>query len=78
MAKERKSYSTGAFWFVVPAMIVLLVVGIIPLLFALWTSFQQFILTKAHFKGTILDVREATSEELDHGHVHGPGGHHHH
>jgi FKBP-type peptidyl-prolyl cis-trans isomerase SlyD len=31
-----------------------------------------------YFKGTILDVREATAEELDHGHVHGPGGHHHH
>jgi FKBP-type peptidyl-prolyl cis-trans isomerase SlyD len=25
----------------------------------------------------ITDVREATAEELDHGHVHGPGGHHH-
>ena len=23
-------------------------------------------------------VREATAEELEHGHVHGPGGHHHH
>lgn len=31
-----------------------------------------------HFVGEILDVREATSEEIDHGHVHGPGGHHHH
>ena len=31
-----------------------------------------------YFKGTILEVREATTEELDHGHVHGPGGHHHH
>jgi FKBP-type peptidyl-prolyl cis-trans isomerase SlyD len=30
-----------------------------------------------HFIGEIIDVREATSEELDHGHVHGPGGHHH-
>jgi FKBP-type peptidyl-prolyl cis-trans isomerase SlyD len=30
-----------------------------------------------YFKGTILDVRPATAEELDHGHVHGPGGHHH-
>jgi FKBP-type peptidyl-prolyl cis-trans isomerase SlyD len=29
------------------------------------------------FKGKILDVRVATAEELDHGHVHGPGGHHH-
>ena len=25
----------------------------------------------------ILTVREATAEELSHGHVHGPGGHHH-
>lgn len=31
-----------------------------------------------HFKGTILTVRPATAEELDHGHVHGPDGHHHH
>jgi len=23
-------------------------------------------------------VRDATSEELEHGHVHGPGGNHHH
>jgi multiple sugar transport system permease protein len=56
MSAAKKSYSTGVFWFVAPAMIVLLVVGIIPLLFALWTSFQQFILTKAHFKGAILGI----------------------
>ena len=31
-----------------------------------------------HFVGEILEIREATEEELDHGHVHGPGGHHHH
>jgi FKBP-type peptidyl-prolyl cis-trans isomerase SlyD len=30
-----------------------------------------------HFKGQILDVREASQEELAHGHVHGEGGHHH-
>ena len=30
-----------------------------------------------HFAIEITDVREATSEELMHGHVHGPGGHHH-
>ncbi|MBL7811757.1 MAG: peptidylprolyl isomerase [Bacteroidetes bacterium] len=30
-----------------------------------------------HFSGTVTAVREATEEELDHGHVHGPGGHHH-
>ena len=31
-----------------------------------------------HFDVDVLEVREATSEELEHGHVHGPGGHHHH
>lgn len=30
-----------------------------------------------HFTGEVLEVRPATAEELDHGHVHGPGGHHH-
>jgi len=30
-----------------------------------------------HFSVTIKDVRDASAEELDHGHVHGPGGHHH-
>lgn len=30
-----------------------------------------------NFEVEIADVREATEEELDHGHVHGPGGHHH-
>ncbi len=30
-----------------------------------------------NFDVTIVDVREATEEELSHGHVHGPGGHHH-
>jgi FKBP-type peptidyl-prolyl cis-trans isomerase SlyD len=29
-----------------------------------------------NFDVTIVGVREATKEELDHGHVHGPGGHH--
>jgi len=29
------------------------------------------------FDVTVVDVRDATDEELDHGHVHGPGGHHH-
>lgn len=31
-----------------------------------------------HFKGGVVDVREATASELEHGHAHGPGGHHHH
>jgi FKBP-type peptidyl-prolyl cis-trans isomerase SlyD len=30
-----------------------------------------------HFKGEVLEVRKATEEELAHGHVHGPHGHHH-
>jgi FKBP-type peptidyl-prolyl cis-trans isomerase SlyD len=30
-----------------------------------------------HFDIEIVDVREASSEELAHGHVHGPEGHHH-
>ena len=30
-----------------------------------------------HFEVQIKDVREASPEELQHGHVHGPGGHHH-
>jgi len=30
-----------------------------------------------HFTGNVVEVREATKEELDHGHVHGPGGHEH-
>ncbi len=31
-----------------------------------------------HFKGNIENIRQATAEELDHGHVHGNGGVHHH
>jgi len=30
-----------------------------------------------HFDVQVLNVREATAEELEHGHVHGAGGHHH-
>lgn len=30
-----------------------------------------------NFGVKVVDVREASQEELDHGHVHGPGGHHH-
>lgn len=32
---------------------------------------------KIRFKGTVSEVRDATAEELEHGHVHGPHGHHH-
>ena len=31
-----------------------------------------------HFEVTIDSVRAATKEEAEHGHAHGPGGHHHH
>ena len=33
---------------------------------------------KLRFECQVLDVRPATVEELEHGHVHGPGDHHHH
>lgn len=29
------------------------------------------------FKGDVIDVRKAEENEIEHGHVHGPGGHHH-
>jgi FKBP-type peptidyl-prolyl cis-trans isomerase SlyD len=29
-----------------------------------------------HFDVTVIEVRDATPDELTHGHVHGPGGHH--
>jgi FKBP-type peptidyl-prolyl cis-trans isomerase SlyD len=33
--------------------------------------------TDLHFQGEILDIREATEDELAHGHVHGEHGHQH-
>jgi len=30
-----------------------------------------------HFIGSVLSIRDASAEEIDHGHVHGEGGHHH-
>ena len=30
-----------------------------------------------HFDVEVMEVRDATAEELEHGHVHGPGGHQH-
>ena len=30
-----------------------------------------------HFDVTVREVRDASEEEIAHGHVHGPGGHHH-
>ena len=34
--------------------------------------------TPLHFDVEIMAIREATGEELEHGHIHGPGGRHHH
>lgn len=31
-----------------------------------------------HFRGKITDIRDATDEEIEHGHAHGPGGAHDH
>ena len=31
-----------------------------------------------HFEVTVEGLRDATDEEIEHGHPHGPGGHHHH
>jgi len=31
-----------------------------------------------HFDVTVCEIRDASAEELEHGHVHGEGGHHHH
>ena len=33
--------------------------------------------TDLHFSGEILSVRDATQDEIAHGHAHGPGGHQH-
>jgi FKBP-type peptidyl-prolyl cis-trans isomerase SlyD len=33
---------------------------------------------RLRFDATVLDVRPATEEEIEHGHVHGPHDHHHH
>lgn len=30
-----------------------------------------------HFAIDVMDLRDATEDEISHGHVHGPGGHHH-
>lgn len=30
-----------------------------------------------NFQVEVVDIRKATEEEIEHGHVHGPGGHHH-
>jgi FKBP-type peptidyl-prolyl cis-trans isomerase SlyD len=32
---------------------------------------------RLNFRVEVIDVRRATRQEMEHGHVHGPGGHHH-
>ena len=54
--KTRKTYSTGAFFFIAPAVVVLLAVGIFPLLFAVGVSFHQFLLPKVHWHGNFLGI----------------------
>jgi multiple sugar transport system permease protein len=54
--KKKKNYSSGAWFFLAPAVIVLFLVGIFPLLFALWNSLHQFILPKVHSRGSFLGV----------------------
>src|SRR6516225_10377658 len=43
---KKKTYPTHAFFFLAPAVIVLLLVGIYPLLFAAWNSLHEFILPR--------------------------------
>jgi multiple sugar transport system permease protein len=50
--KEKRTYSTGVIFFVAPAVIVLLAVGIYPLLFAAWNSLHQFVLPRVPRDGT--------------------------
>jgi FKBP-type peptidyl-prolyl cis-trans isomerase SlyD len=33
--------------------------------------------TDLHFSGEVLEVRDATADEIAHGHAHGPNGHQH-
>ena len=54
--KEKKTYSSGAWYFLAPAVIVLFLVGIFPLLFAVWNSLHQFILPKVKSQGSILGI----------------------
>jgi multiple sugar transport system permease protein len=44
--RKKKTYPTRAFFFLAPAVVVLLLVGIYPLLFAAWNSLHEFILPR--------------------------------
>src|ERR1700756_2943493 len=54
--KIKKTYSTRAFFFIAPAVVVLLAVGIFPLIFAVGVSFHQFLLPKVHWHGNFLGI----------------------
>ena len=41
-------------------------------------SSNEFVGKRLRFDCHVLEVRLATAEEVEHGHVHGPGAHHHH
>jgi multiple sugar transport system permease protein len=56
LGREKKTYSSGAWYFLAPAVIVLFLVGIFPLLFAVWNSLHQFILPKVKPQGSILGI----------------------
>src|SRR5215469_7331783 len=49
---KKKTYPTRAFFFLAPAVLVLLLVGIYPLLFAAWNSLHEFILPRVARYGT--------------------------
>src|SRR6516225_9859283 len=49
---KKKTYPTHAFFFLAPAVIVLLLVGIYPLLFAAWNSLHEFILPRVAHPGS--------------------------
>ncbi len=51
-----RSHSPRPFFFVAPAVFALLLVGILPLLFAGWTSLHQFVLTKVRFHESFLGI----------------------
>ena len=50
--RKNKTYPTHAFFFLAPAVIALLLVGIYPLLFAAWNSLHEFILPRVAHPGS--------------------------
>jgi multiple sugar transport system permease protein len=50
--RKKKTYPTSAFLFLAPAVIVLLLVGVYPLLFAAWNSLHELILPRVASSGS--------------------------